>query len=68
MGFPVKHYLLTVWGDGRTYKLNLRSDKQAGPFRLLVKSIAAIEATAATAIGVVMPGGINRLGDALVDE
>ena len=119
-------YLLTVWGDGRTYKLNLRpdagfdgvnyqvefnptegqwsliilpihqflptfrgrlvpgapalrpelvtqvglmiSDKQAGPFRLLVKSIAAIEAMAVTAIGVVMTEGINRLGDALVDE
>ena len=115
-------YALTAWGDGRAYKLNLRtdagfdgvnyqarfnpvegqwsqiilptaeflptfrgrlvqgapalrpelvtqvglmiSDQQAGPFRLLVKSIAAIASTAATEIGVVMAEGITCHGDA----
>ena len=109
LGCPgTRAYSLTAWGDGRTYKLNLRtdagfdgvnyqasftpaaghwsqtvlpvagflatfrgrpvqeasalrpelvtqvglmiSDKQAGPFRLLVKSIAAIESTSTTLI------------------
>ena len=119
-------YALTAWGDGRTYKLNLRtdagfdgvnyqvsftppagqwsqlvlpvaeflpkfrggqvegapslrpelvtqvglmiSDKQAGPFRLLVKSIAAIESTATTAIDTVMADGITCHGDAQFEE
>ena len=111
LGDPgTRAYLLTAWGDGRTYKLNLRtdagfdgvnyqasfvpvagqwtqtvlpvadflatfrgrpmpaapalrpelvtqvglmiSDKQAGPFQLLVRSIAAIESTPDKAIDV----------------
>jgi len=39
------------------------SDQQAGPFRLLVKSIAAIESKTATEIGVVVAEGITRQGD-----
>ena len=118
LGGPgTRAYLLTAWGDGRTYKLNLRtdagfdgvnyqasfmpaaghwsqavlpvaeflatfrgrvvqaapalrpelviqvglmiSDKQAGPFRLRVRSIAAIEYMSATAIEI-NPGSPAR--------